>query len=241
VRASLEDAQGRININGLAAKARGRSAASGEAGRFTPQQRRFIRLVQALDEPALSQPEAIALAEAVIDWLDSDDDVTGFGGAEADYYLHLQDAYRPGNGPMADISELRLLRYMTPQLYQQLQAYLVALPETALLNINSAPLAVVRSINRQSELLPMDRYTAQRVVSWRDEGRPFTSIERFVLHEELLALSAGSDGVIAAGLSVRSDYFLLRAQSQVMGRYRAMQSLIQRDAAGGQVLRRRSL
>ncbi len=241
VRAGLADAQGRINLNGLAQKARGRSAASGEAARFTPAQRRFIRLLQTFEEPALSLAEAIALTEAVIDWLDADDEPSGFGGAEADHYLRLPDAYRPGNGPMADISELRLVRYVTAELYQQLQAYVVALPEQATLNINSAPVAVMQTINRQSELLPSDRYAAQRLVSWRDEGQPFTSLESFLLAEQVAQLNTGVDGVSIEGLSVRSDYFLLRSESEINGRYRAMSSLILRDAAGGRVIQRSAL
>lgn len=238
VRASLEDAQGRLNINAMASKVGGNSAASGEAARFTPEQRRFIRLLQTSEELRLSMPEAIAIAEAVIDWIDSDDEVTGFGGAEQDFYLQLQQPYRATNSPLADVSELRLVRYITPEIFQYLQNLVVALPETVALNINSASIAVLQTINQQNELLPMDRYAAERLAAWRDEGKPFTSIDTFLQSEHISTLTVGKIGVSSAGLAVNSDYFVLRAEAEIIGRYRSQASLIQRDAVGGRVLRR---
>lgn len=241
VRAQLADAQGRLNLNTLAAHPRGRSAAAGEAARFTAAQRRFIRLLQALGEDAPAQVEAIAITEALIDWLDSDDDVTGYGGAEADYYLQLAEPYRPANRLMADRSELRRVRYVTEELYRQLEPYVVALAAEQPLNINTAPLVVIQTINRQSELAPMDSYSAERIVAARDEGMPFASIESFLRHEQVMALNTVNDVVTSEGLAIRSDYYLLRAESEVMGRYRAMRSVLRRDAGGGRVVRRSQL
>lgn len=238
VRAQLADAQGRFNLNTLAAPLRGRTAASGEAARFTPAQRRFIRLLQALGEDAPAQVEAIAITEAIIDWLDGDSDITGYGGAEAEYYLQLAEPYRPANRLMAHRSELRRVRYMNEALYRQLEPYVVALGPEQKLNINTAPLVVMQSINRQSELAPMDRYSAERIVAARDDGMPFNGIDSFLRHEQVLALHTVNDVVVSEGLDVRSDYFLLQAESEVMGRYRAMGSLLLRDSAGGRVIRR---
>ena len=238
VRASLEDAQGRFNINSLAHKARGQSAASGEAARFTPAQRRFIRLLQTFEKTGLSQAESIAVTEAVVDWLDADDDVTGFGGAESDYYLRLQQPYRPANGPLVDITELRQVRLMTTELYQQLRDYLVALPQEVTLNVNTASIPLLQTINQQDELRPLDRYAAESVARWRDDSHAFESVEEFLQHEQLLALQSGENQVIADGLGIRSDYFLLRGEAEVVGHYRAIGSLLKRGSAGGSVVRR---
>ena len=238
VRASLEDAQGRLNINTLARKARNRAAVGGEAARFTPAQRRFIRLLQTFESPGLSQPEAIAIAEAVIDWLDSDDEVTGYGGAEKDYYLRLRQPYRPANGYLVDTSELRLVRGVTPELYQRLEYFIAALHPEAALNINTAPVPVLRTINRQDELLPLDIYAATSLARWREEYKAFDSLDSFLLQEQVLVLQAGKNGVVTEGLGVRSDLFLLRAETEVMGHYRSIVSLLQRNSAGGNVVRR---
>jgi type II secretory pathway component PulK len=136
---------------------------------------------------------------------------------------------------------MRLVRYITPTIYEQLQAYMVALPETVALNINSAAIPVLQTINQGNDLLPMDPYAAARLANWRDQGKPFDSIEKFLQSEQILMLYDGKVGVSSEGLSVKSDYFLLRAESEIAGRYRAMSSLIRRDAAGGRVLGRRAL
>ena len=47
-------------------------------------------------------------AAAIVDWRDTDDDVTP-GGAETEYYLRLQPAYRCKNGPFESVEELALL------------------------------------------------------------------------------------------------------------------------------------
>ena len=52
------------------------------------------------------------LAGAIIDWLDTDDDVTT-GGAETEVYQRFRPAYRCKNGPFESVEELRLVAGMT--------------------------------------------------------------------------------------------------------------------------------
>ena len=79
--AKLEDAQGRINLNSLREhKQRDEhQPVNNDAERFTAQQKRFIRLLQSFEDQDLeiSEQDAIAITEAVIDWLDDDDDPMG--------------------------------------------------------------------------------------------------------------------------------------------------------------------
>jgi hypothetical protein len=55
------------------------------------------------------------IADAILDWLDEDDDPREFG-AEQDTYAQLPNPYRPTNGPMQSVEELLLVRGVTPQL-----------------------------------------------------------------------------------------------------------------------------
>lgn len=55
------------------------------------------------------------IADAIMDWLDADDDVRSFG-AEAAYYEGGSPAYSAKNGPMDSLDELLLIRGVTPQL-----------------------------------------------------------------------------------------------------------------------------
>ena len=56
-----------------------------------------------------------SIADAILDWLDEDDD-TRLLGAERDYYSSLDPPYAPRNGPIGSIEELLLVREVTPAL-----------------------------------------------------------------------------------------------------------------------------
>lgn len=55
------------------------------------------------------------VADAILDWIDSDDEPREFG-CEAEYYLTLDPPYEPKNGPLDTIEELLLVRGVTPEL-----------------------------------------------------------------------------------------------------------------------------
>ncbi len=55
------------------------------------------------------------VADAILDWIDPDDEPREFG-AESDYYEQLTPPYAAKNGPLATIGELLLVRGVTPQL-----------------------------------------------------------------------------------------------------------------------------
>ena len=60
-----------------------------------------------------------AIVNSVKDWLDSGDDeaTTGLSGAESSYYEEQDPPYQSRNGPISDLSELLLIKGITPQLY----------------------------------------------------------------------------------------------------------------------------
>src|SRR3546814_5749535 len=61
--------------------------------------------------------EAQAIAGAAADWIDSDSN-EGRLGAEDNVYRSMQSAYLPANRKMADVSELRAVRGVTPKIYR---------------------------------------------------------------------------------------------------------------------------
>ena len=56
------------------------------------------------------------VADAILDWLDEDEEPRPLGAEFADYYLNLQPAYKPANGPIQSIEQLLLVRGVTPQM-----------------------------------------------------------------------------------------------------------------------------
>ncbi len=57
----------------------------------------------------------LEIADAILDWMDEDDEPREFG-AEIDFYSSQQPASRPKNGPFDSLSELLMVRGVTPEL-----------------------------------------------------------------------------------------------------------------------------
>jgi len=55
-------------------------------------------------------------ADAILDWIDSDEIQREFGAEAADYYSGLDPPYAPKNGPLETVEELLLVRGVTPEL-----------------------------------------------------------------------------------------------------------------------------
>ena len=63
--------------------------------------------------------DPITIISCLKDWMDSGDDdaITGLNGAETDYYESLDPPYACKNGPFDHLSELRLVKGITPELF----------------------------------------------------------------------------------------------------------------------------
>jgi general secretion pathway protein K len=104
--------------------------------------RQFEDLMRVLEVP---QDQARRIAEAAGDWVDGDGDRSREGAEDGAY-----DRYRTGNTLFADISELRALAPMTPEIYARMKPWLCALPTTDLSPINVNTLSL-----EQAPLLSM--------------------------------------------------------------------------------------
>src|SRR5690606_7873083 len=119
----LEDLGGRFNVNNLAQRRSGDSAA------HSPAQNQFIRLLLALPlADPLGLDQAQSLTEAISDWLDTDEVVRGLGGAESQYYAQAEPGGRSANRAMASSSELMWVKGMTPPIYRALAPLITVWP-----------------------------------------------------------------------------------------------------------------
>ena len=73
-------------------------------------------LRQALTLMSVNAVEMSPISDAIRDWIDPDDN-TLLNGAESDYYLGIKPAYEAKNGPIDDLSELLLIRGISPEMY----------------------------------------------------------------------------------------------------------------------------
>ncbi len=60
--------------------------------------------------------DADSVCDSILDWLDKDD-LVRLEGAEAAYYEDLELGYGPANGPFKTLTELLLVKDVTPQLF----------------------------------------------------------------------------------------------------------------------------
>jgi general secretion pathway protein K len=227
---SLVDLQGRFNLNGLAAQ-----PADGEgSARYSAEQQFFIRLLQSLEGVELSEYEAIAVTEAVADWLDEDDEPR-LNGAESPAYSAREPAYRPGNRPMASVSELRMVANVTPVLFRALAPLVTVWPrESAPLNIHTAAPQLLRALNVDGNLQPLSAADAQQLLQLREESG-------FADRDDFLAQPVFAEAPLdklARLLGESSSYFLLDARVEIADREQRLYSVLRRESRQVTVLAR---
>ncbi len=131
---SLEDMQGRFNLNSLA-----RLGADGVTEDPLPLQQ-FQRLLVSVGV----EPKWAGLAR---DWLDQDDVVGNPDGAEDAMYTSQSPPYRTGNWPMMSPSELMNLPGFGADRYRKIAPYVTALPSAnTKINLCTAPALVLESL-----------------------------------------------------------------------------------------------
>ena len=179
---------------------------------------RFQRLASNLG----IQPQ---IAQTWKDWIDADEEVTGFGAEDRDYLI-AQPAYRTPNRLVTDLSELYLMQNVDPEQLALLLPHICLLPETdTLINVNTANAQTLAALDKGLTLDMIEPMTL--------EERTYESIDSFIVENEDFAPAADA-------LSTKSAYFLLHAQAQVGDSLVTMQSLLYRNPESGvvEVLRR---
>ena len=248
-RGSLEDAQGRFNLNQLSGRPEPYNANGNFAERFTESQQRFVRLIQTYPDATIDATEAEQITEAVIDWIDADSDETGIGGAEDTFYAGLDPQYRAANQLFASTSELRLVRGINKELYEYLLPLVAALPdEQAGLNINTAKIELLRTLGDQETNTPLDQEDAQRIQEMvpaapteaqTDEfERPpnadledgFEDIQEFLNSEAIETIFGLEDEEkpLVTQLTTGSRYFILSTEIEIGNVKRRAYSLVKR-------------
>ena len=230
--AEIRDASARLNLNDLVSPLVAEQAPDSHE-RYNTSQRRFLRLLQSFEELPIALEDAIALLEAIVDWTDADSELTGFFGAEADYYQSLEPPYLPANGPFTSVGELRLVRGMTPQLMQLLRPYLSALPTGSVpMNINTLPDRLLRTLNASGVLTPLH---PEDVGLLRQENPEYATIEDFKNNSVWSSLVADPGGVNVDNTATTTRYFVVTTAVSLGQQRRTMESLLRRDGEGESV------
>ncbi|MEM1404462.1 MAG: type II secretion system minor pseudopilin GspK [Pseudomonadota bacterium] len=229
----LTDLQGRFNVNSLSAPPlTGQGTAAYDAPKAT-----FIRLLQALEGVQVDEFEAVRITESVADWLDQDDEPR-LNGAESSFYVSQTPSYRPGNGPMTSASELRAVANMRPEVYLALRPHVTVWPlDGSGINIHTATLPVLRSMNLDGSLRPLSSEAGQSLLEARAEGG-FENLEEVLQLPAFAGAQEDERARMNALLTEASSFFLLTSRVEIADREQRMYSVLRRQARNINVLQR---
>ena len=112
--------------------------------------------------------KAQQLAQCIMDWRDADS-IPRPSGAERDAYIQAQMLALPTNSQFRDVSELRDVMGMTPEIYALASPYLTT-RGSGQVNINTAPAAVLRVLPGMTDQILMT------ILEMRSQGRRIANV-----------------------------------------------------------------
>lgn len=151
----------------------------------------------------LLNPELVPeLVDAIVDWVDRDDQPLPYG-AESPTYQSREPGYAAKNGKMETLSELRMVQGITPDIYKIIAPYLTVY-DTRGINVNTADEFVLQSLDEDLE------ETDARVLMGK---RPFKTPQEFMreLPSDVQVRMTGQLQWFTTG----SDFFTVRSTGQV--------------------------
>ncbi|MCP4611010.1 MAG: general secretion pathway protein GspK [Planctomycetes bacterium] len=162
---TVTEESGKININLLRDQ-------NGDLNRTVIDQ--LLRLIDLLNRENFGDLHiSYELVPSIIDWIDSDEEVTSLpfiehenSGAESDYYSDLTPPYRCRNNSFETTEELLLIKGVTQQIFGCLQDFITVRGEDKI-NINWASKHVIQSLSEK-----MDPVLAQMIID-RRKIKPF--------------------------------------------------------------------
>ncbi|MDT3705525.1 MAG: type II secretion system minor pseudopilin GspK [Thiobacillus sp.] len=198
----VADQQGLFNLNSLVRG--GRTSASDLA--------LFRRLLELLDLP----PD---LANAVVDWIDPDGEVSYPGGAEDMDYLGLEPPYRAANRALTTVDGLARVKGFDAATLARLRPFVTALPQPTQVNVNTAPAEVLAAA-----LTGLALDEARALVTAR-KGQPFKDIADFRAR-----LPKTVTQVNDTLLGVGSHYFLVSGHARFGRAKVGYEALLERES-----------
>lgn len=209
VSGKLLDESGKFNLNNLV-KADGNQV-DDSARRW------FEKLLQRVGLPA-------ELSQAVIDWQDTNDEVTGAMGAESSYYQGLDPAYLTPNTKFHSIEELKLVRGFEGKNYDLIKPYVTALPEQTKVNMNTAPALLLASIDPKVDVKAIE----QQLKIKETELTHFNNVDDLWKLSAFSGIDDQSKTDAASLLDSKSNYFTAQIEVMLSERKRQFTSLMMR-------------
>jgi general secretion pathway protein K len=211
VSGTLQDESGKFNLNSLV----------NDEGVPNPQAKLwFEKLLLRVGLPE-------KLSEAVIDWQDADDEISGTMGAENSYYQGLPQGYLAANSKFHNVEELKLVRGFEDQKYLQIVDYVSALPASdSKVNVNTAPAMLLASLDPKLDINAVEQALQKRQTNLEY----FSNINDLWATEPFKQVSPDVQSQVNALLGVQSNYFKAKIEVLLSERKRQFSSdLVRKD------------
>jgi general secretion pathway protein K len=207
VSSQFNDVQGKLNVNDLV-------KVTGEVNDFMKE--RFTRLFSRLSIETVK-------VDQMIDWLDENQETSGFDGAEDGDYLSLEPPYRNAGQALQDISELRLLPTISNEDYLKLIEHVTVLPRGwAPINVNTASAEVLQTLaSEMSDGQADELISARKDKSWK-------KLDDFKSEKSVSDAKADFRYI-----GVRSDFYELATEVILAERTVRLRSLLYRSNEDG--------
>lgn len=228
LRLEIIDLSGRLQVNSLVQKIEENSGAQDGSNSAGEVSQLFLNLLLSGEFPIEDEAEARGILDSIIDWLDEDDKESDLG-AESSYYQSLTEPYGCKNGPIQYIEEMLLIKGVSPELLfgqkeqKGLADYLTVNGDDGKVNINTAPLLIIKSF---------DTLLGDELLEKLDEYR------KDIEHEESLAnpnwyheVDGWPGDIVLEGklLTTTSSYFQLIATGNLASLSRRMEVVVERS------------
>ena len=211
VSGTLQDESGKFNLNSLV----------NDEGVPNPQAKLwFEKLLLRVGLPE-------KLSEAVIDWQDADEEISGTMGAENSYYQGLPQGYLAANSKFHNVEELKLVRGFEDQKYLQIVDYVSALPASdSKVNVNTAPAMLLASLDPKLDINAVEQALQKRQTNLEY----FSNINDLWATEPFKQVNSDVQSQVNALVSVQSNYFKAKIEVLLSERKRQFSSdLVRKD------------
>ena len=225
----MVDLSGRLQINRLVqTKAKDQGEKEKESENNTEKEVRAI-LLQLLLSPSFSleDTEAYGIVDALVDWIDEDERESD-NGVESSYYQALKTPYECRNGPVRSIKELLLVKGISPLLLfgkgedKGLADYLTVYGEDGRININTADLLLLKSMNPQ-----ISDELAEELQAFRTDEENEEHLENRSWYSKIVSWPGDivlNDKVI----TTQSTFFLIRSVGRSDTLFRQVAAVVNR-------------
>lgn len=193
------DLSGRIQINQLVDK----------SGNYNPKQKEVLTRFLNSEQFGLDPEDVADLVDAIKDWIDPDNEITGFG-AEDTYYQALERPYSCRNAPFLFLEDLFYVRGITRGLYYGTKekpgiSFYLAVQGDGKININTADPLVLRCLSDEIDhemVEGMVEYRGDEDINLEDPKwyKNVSGMSHIIIDDDLVTTSSSYFKIISMGI-----------------------------------------